>query len=324
MNQIAMEGAWIWSRDKLAAPILDPADLKKRSIETPCLVLVNRHAPEVVEFLSDNKLVPDELLTPLLMEDTRPRCESFKNGVLLNLRGINLNPDAEWGDMLSVRMWITSEAIILIHAHPIMALNEIIERIPTAAGADGVGEFIAQLVAGLTERIGAEVQQLEEKMDELEILLDTQMDHRNLLDNLVHLRPVITALKRFIAPQQEALTRLSISKASWLSEIERIHLRHNVDVVTRTVEDLETLRERATYLKDAIQQKMSDTMTRSMNWLSAVAFVFLPLGFITGLLGINVGGMPGADNPWAFTAVTLGITALGFALWWFMHRKDLL
>jgi zinc transporter len=34
--------------------------------------------------------------------------------------------------------------------------------------------------------------------------------------------------------------------------------------------------------------------------LSVIAAIFLPLGFLTGLLGINVGGIPGADNPHAF------------------------
>ena len=35
--------------------------------------------------------------------------------------------------------------------------------------------------------------------------------------------------------------------------------------------------------------------------------IFLPLGFLTGLLGINVGGMPGADNPMAFWYVCGGL-----------------
>jgi zinc transporter len=47
--------------------------------------------------------------------------------------------------------------------------------------------------------------------------------------------------------------------------------------------------------------------------LSIVAAVFLPLGFLTGLLGINVGGIPFAENPWGFLAVVvalLGVVAL--------------
>jgi zinc transporter len=39
--------------------------------------------------------------------------------------------------------------------------------------------------------------------------------------------------------------------------------------------------------------------------LSLVAGLFLPLGFLTGLLGINVGGIPLADNPLGFLEVVL-------------------
>lgn len=45
--------------------------------------------------------------------------------------------------------------------------------------------------------------------------------------------------------------------------------------------------------------------------LSLVAAIFLPLGLLTGLLGINVGGIPGTESPWAFTVVTCGLVALG-------------
>ncbi len=37
--------------------------------------------------------------------------------------------------------------------------------------------------------------------------------------------------------------------------------------------------------------------------LSIVALIFLPLTFITGLLGMNVEGIPFAKEPWAFAGV---------------------
>ena len=47
-----------------------------------------------------------------------------------------------------------------------------------------------------------------------------------------------------------------------------------------------------------------------MYFLTLVAAVFLPLGLITGLLGINVGGMPGADSAEAFWIVTAGLVVV--------------
>jgi zinc transporter len=53
--------------------------------------------------------------------------------------------------------------------------------------------------------------------------------------------------------------------------------------------------------------------------MSMASVIFLPLGFMTGLFGVNVAGMPGVDNPYAFyilCAACAGIMAIqvGFLL----------
>jgi zinc transporter len=48
--------------------------------------------------------------------------------------------------------------------------------------------------------------------------------------------------------------------------------------------------------------------------LAIVALVFLPLTFITGLLGMNVEGIPFAKEPWAFWGVVGVCAALAVAI----------
>ena len=48
----------------------------------------------------------------LLAEDTRPRSASSRNGLLVILRGVNVNPGAEADDMVSVRVWLERDRII--------------------------------------------------------------------------------------------------------------------------------------------------------------------------------------------------------------------
>jgi len=53
-----------------------------------------------------------------------------------------------------------------------------------------------------------------------------------------------------------------------------------------------------------------------------VAAIFLPLGLLTGLLGINVGGVPGPENKWAFTLVVAMLIAIAIGLLvWFKKIK---
>ncbi|MDD3800353.1 MAG: CorA family divalent cation transporter, partial [Novosphingobium sp.] len=51
-----------------------------------------------------------------------------------------------------------------------------------------------------------------------------------------------------------------------------------------------------------------------------VAAIFLPLGFVTGLLGINVGGMPGVDDGRAFWVV-VGLCSAIMLFQLYLFRK---
>jgi zinc transporter len=56
--------------------------------------------------------------------------------------------------------------------------------------------------------------------------------------------------------------------------------------------------------------------------LAIVALVFLPLTFITGLLGMNVEGIPFAKEPWAFWGVVAFCAVTGGAMGiWFIATR---
>jgi len=78
----------------------------------------------------------------------------------------------------------------------------------------------------------------------------------------------------------------------------------------RYVEDLDAARERAAVIQDELNNRLSDQMNRTMYLLTIVAAILLPPSLITGLFGINVGGMPGVENIWAITLVVAGIVVL--------------
>jgi zinc transporter len=127
------------------------------------------------------------------------------------------------------------------------------------------------------------------------------------------LRREAIALRRYLAPQREVMIRLSLSPAPWLRPEDRARLREVGDRTTRFVEDLDAARERAAVLQDELNTRLSDQMNRTMYVLTVVATVLLPPSLITGLLGINVGGVPGTGTAGAFWIVIalLLILALG-------------
>jgi len=95
------------------------------------------------------------------------------------------------------------------------------------------------------------------------------------------------------------------------------------DRLLRFVEDLDAVRDRAAVTQEELSARLAESMNRTMYVLSIVTAIFLPLGLLTGLLGVNVGGMPGeeSEQAFAYVCVLMGVMALG--LWALFRSKRL-
>jgi len=143
---------------------------------------------------------------------------------------------------------------------------------------------------------------LDDLADALEAELEAGEPKRARAD-LANLRQQTIALRRYLAPQRVALGALLADPPPWLGPQGLARVREVTDATLRYVEDLEALRERTAVIHDELSTRAADQLNQRMYALAMVSLVFLPLGLLTGLLGINVGGMPGAESPVAFWLV---------------------
>jgi len=127
---------------------------------------------------------------------------------------------------------------------------------------------------------------------------------------LAGIRHQAIVLRRYLAPQRDATARLQSENQPWIDAREQARLREVTDRVVRYIEDLDSVRDRAAVIQDELASRLSEQMNRTMYHLTVVASIMLPLGFLTGLLGINVGGIPGGENPWGFAAVCAILAAV--------------
>ena len=111
-------------------------------------------------------------------------------------------------------------------------------------------------------------------------------------------------------------------KTEFLSDTDRIRLREVSDRIIRYVEDLESTRDRATVVQEELNSHLSEQLNSRMYMLSLVAAVFLPLGFLTGFLGVNEGGIPGAENPFGFALVIVVLAVLVALQIWLFKRRN--
>jgi zinc transporter len=257
----------------------------------------------------------------LLEQETRPRNIVTDEGLLLILRGVNCNPGADPEDMVAIRMLVTENRIITIRYRRIMAVQDIRENIDTRKGPRSAGEFIVMVAERIADRMGDIISELDDNVSALEDSVLTGESHE-LRTQIADLRRMTISLRRYIAPQRDVLARLLHDRISWINEIDHARLREVAERTARFVEDIDSAKDRASITHEELNNKLSEQMNKAMYTLSIVAAIFLPLGLLTGLLGINVGGIPGTENIWAFTIVTVVLVTLGIGLiLWFKKIK---
>lgn len=235
----------------------------------------------------------------LLAEATRPRITEIGDGAIIILRGVNLNVDAEPEDMVSIRMWVDKHRIISLQKRQLKAVTDIEEKIEIGKGPINSGQFITMLVSKLFERMEPVLTELDEKTDDIEEDILEKPD-LSLRTSIIDIRKKAIILRRYMAPQKDAIGQLRVSDLEWLDIKDKRQLQENYDRILRYVEDLDAIRERSQIVKDELANIFADKLNKNMYILSVIAAIFLPLGFLTGLLGINVGGIPGAENNYSF------------------------
>lgn len=256
--------------------------------------------PDTATFLENNlKGLDPAILQALMAEETRPRASEIDDGFLIVLRGVNTEPDADAEDLISIRLWIDSRRVISLQRKRMQAVIDIAKLIDNGRGPTDSGRFLAELVENLTRRMEPVLTRLDEVTDNIEERVIEEAD-QELRGDLVALRRRTIALRRYLGPQRDALSELQAGRVSWLKEPDRRSLHENHNRMQRMVEDLDALRERSQIIKDELANALADRMNRNMYLLSVVGAIFLPLGFLTGLMGINIGGMPGVDADAAF------------------------
>ncbi|MGA9412504.1 MAG: zinc transporter ZntB [Roseobacter sp.] len=256
--------------------------------------------------------LPDIASRALRQSETRPRCERLDDGLILNLRGVNLNPESDPEDMVSLRLWVTRSSIVSARVRKVWAMDIMREAAAAGTAPETVGRFLVELANGLTSRIEAVSLGLEEQTDELE---DYVSDGRHLqAEKLSSLRQAVIKLRRFLNPQRDAISVLAGLDNWVITPDELALLRETANRTRRIVEELDATRDRLSALQDHIEADRAHALGRNSYILSIVAAIFLPLGFLTGLFGVNLSGMPGIADPMAFWYLTGVSVVSGVAL----------
>ena len=275
--------------------------------------------PKTRQWLETETDIDQSMIEAMLAEDTRPRALIRDDEMLVNIRGMNLLDPDNQESMISIRMWFKDNVVITTRRRDILAIEDVKCFIEEGNGPKSIGNFLTMVTERLYARMESHIENLDDcvSMVEEKVAIDPEAD---VARDIATIRRRNAEFRRHIIPQKLVLEHLIKSNVGWLAEesIESIIESH--DKVTRYTEDLNDIRDRVQILNEEIWQLQAKQLNKTAFMFSVAATIFLPLSFFTGLMGINVGGMPGLDNVAGFWIVVV-ICVLIFIALIIMFRK---
>lgn len=295
-----------------------------------CWVHAERTHPATAGWLRTRSGLPEIAADAMLEQDTRPRVARFGEAILLNLRGPNpvqnvkrMDDPADDSDdpLIAVRCWFTADAVITTRKYPFTSIMSLVAQVDCGRGPRRPGELLAAIVEGVTDQLAPVIEELADESYELDDALETGRWNERYARRLRWMRQLATIYRRYLGPQRDAIARLAVEPAPWITDADRAVLREQVERLGRMVDDADNVRETSISLVDHLAAMASERTNRAAARLATVATLTAPLTVISGFLGMNVAGIPGSEHPWAFPTVVACSALLTTALLVFFRRR---
>ena len=308
--------AWMLDGKGGVRPLDDDEIIDK---DHPCWLHLNYTNPESAQWLATTPLLPNAVRDALAGESLRPRVTRMGEGTLITLRCINGSTDERPDQLVAMRLYMDERLIVSTRQRKVLALDDVVNDLNEGSGPTDGGSWLVDICDALTDHASEFIEELHDKIIDLEDnLLDQQVPPRG---HLALLRKQLIVMRRYMTPQRDVYSRLVSERFNWMSDDHRRRMQDISDRLGRGLDEIDACIARTAVMSDEISQLMQESLARRSYTMSLMAMVFLPSTFLTGLFGVNLGGIPGGEWHFGFSLFCMLLVVLIGGVTWWLHRS---
>jgi zinc transporter len=271
------------------------------------------HVQTIPEWLKEHHAIDGAVLETLRVEARRPRVEVVHHdNLVIVFRTMNLDvaPTADLTQTTpTTRVWGSPTRVLTMsESHP-EVFEECARQIESGRGPKTVPEFLVRLTDHVVKRAELAVLQIDADLTDVELDQEKGIILQAERPRAIHRRA--TQLRRSMVPYREVLVQLNHLRLQWLRDHVQDAWAPMVEDGGQVVDEVDGIIDRARLVQESISDRLARQLNQRVYVLTLISGIMLPLTFLTGLLGVNLGGIPGANNPWAFTVFCLLLGILG-------------
>ena len=263
-------------------------------------------------------------LHSLALEDVinvhqRAKVEPYSDHLFIVTRQIVLAA-SEHLESEQISLFLGQRYVVTFQQRPGDCFDPVRDRIRTSrgrirtAGADYLAYALIDAVIDsyfpVVERFADHLEQLEDQV--------AMRQSPEVIDRIHEIRNDLLLLRRSVRPHRDALNELVRDEHPLIHAETRIFLRDCYDHTIQLIDLLEVYREMCSDLRDYYLSIVSNRLNEVMKVLTMIATIFIPLGFMAGVYGMNFntnlpGNMPELNVPYGYLGVitTMSLIAAG-------------
>lgn len=267
--------------------------------------------PEETRILSDVFHFHELAVEDALSEIHHPKVESYGDYLYLILHGIDFRESEHYFKTQDVDFFLGEQFLVTVHpgiSRTLTDMRDVCVRNHRALG-EGPAALMHRVIDAMVDHYGPEVDRLSDRLDALEEEIFERPNAR-LAKQILDFKADVSSLRRVVLPQRDAMARLARREFPVISESLAYRFRDVHDHLVRLVDEAMFFQDRVTSLLDAHLSQVSNQLNSVMKVLTIISTIFMPLGVLAGLWGMNVKlpVLPGGEEAqfwWIFGLMTV-------------------
>lgn len=256
----------------------------------------------------------------------RPKVEEFENHLFIIMKLLSLEPELS-SEQISI--FLGKGFVLTFQEKPGDSFDGVRDRIRKGKGRIRIGpEYLTYaLLDSIVDSNFPLLEAYGERLEALETETLEQPD-KSTITKIYTVKRELLSVRRAVWPSRDLFNSLIRDQEKYFSGESLIFLRDCYDHIIQIVDLIENYREIASGLIELYLSSISNKMNDVMKVLTLIATIFMPLGFLAGLYGMNFNNevsfwnMP--ETQWRygypFALLLMGSIASGMVLF-FRNKK---
>lgn len=256
----------------------------------------------------------------LLSDDRHVGLHAVNSGIAGALSDVHFEFETDPEQVGELRVYVDEERIITGRLHPLKIVDQLRRELLAGETVPTPMMILIRHVEELAELLDTVSVAQGDTVDDIE---DRLLKHRGTQDGseLGRIRRLIARLRRQVGAQRSALLQLANRPPRWCREEDVERLRRAAERIDGVAQDLEATQERSRLVQEEISNALNEATSRNLYVLSIITAIFLPITLVTGIFGMNVGGLPWLEHPHGFAWVMVAMALTALATLGVLHWK---